>query len=295
MPSPGGYNSAREIFIAAWGVQLKQPRVVFPLPREHHTMEAAGQRLRKIRESLGLKYRQVEEASQRIAELHQNAEFAIFISRLSEIENKGLVPGIFRIYSLCVIYRIDYQEVLRWYNVDVSGLAADVTRIDLEGTHLFRFGPDGHGLVQVPLALDPGLDLRQTIYLSRMIQRWGVLPLALLNAMDLKNHRYGFIGTEDWFMFPLVPPGALVLIDETRRKVIHGGWNSEFERPIYFLETRQGYACGWCTQTASQMVLQPHPASDCTPLVFASTEIEVIGQVVGVAKRLDLRRRRTPL
>jgi len=42
--------------------------------------------------------------------------------------------------------------------------------------------------VQLPLATDAGIDLRKTTYLSRMIQRWGKLPLSLLNAVDLKNH-----------------------------------------------------------------------------------------------------------
>ena len=36
------------------------------------------------------------------------------------------------------------------------------------------------------------------------------------------------------------------MIDETQRKVVNSGWANEFDRPIYFLEHRQGYACGWC-------------------------------------------------
>ena len=72
----------------------------------------------------------------------------------------------------------------------------------------------------LPLALDPGIDLKRTTYLSRMIQRWGKLPLMLLNSMDLKGHRYAYIGTEDWRMHPLISPGSLVLIDETKRKIV---------------------------------------------------------------------------
>ena len=54
-----------------------------------------------------------------------------------------------------------------------------------------------------------------------MIQRWGKLPLMLLNSMDLKAHRYAYIGTEDWRMHPLLSPGSLVLIDETKRKILN--------------------------------------------------------------------------
>lgn len=256
-------------------------------------MEEAGQKLKRARERLNLRYRDVEEASVRIAERHRNDEFVIALSRLADIENKGTVPTLYRLYSLCAIYRLDIHEVLEWYGVDVSALPADAVSIEIERTHPIGFGTNGQGEVQIPLSLDPGLDVRRTTYLSRMIQRWGKLPLMLLNGLDLKNHRYGFIGTEDWSMYPLIQPGSFVLIDETRRKIVNSGWTHEFERPIYFLEHRRGYACSWCNLTETHLILQPHPASMCNPEVYAfPDEIEVIGQVTGVAMRLDQAKRR---
>ncbi len=256
-------------------------------------MEELGQKLRRARERLGLRYRDVEDASLRIAERQKNAEFAIGLSRLADIENKGTLPTIYRLYSLCAIYRLDLIEVLRWYGVDLARLPSDALSVNVERTHLIGFSPADHTEVEMPLGLDPGIDLSRTTYLSRMIQRWGKLPLAMLNGLDLKKHRYGFIGTDDWFMYPLLPPGSLVLVDETRSKVASGGWVSEFERPIYFLEHRQGYACSWCHLAETHLVLQPHPSSLCAAQVHNyPSEIDVIGQVVGVAMRLDLGRRR---
>jgi len=119
----------------------------------------------------------------------------------------------------------------------------------------------------------------------------------LLDALDLKDHRYGFIGTEDWFMYPLLQPGSLVMIDETKRKVVNSGWANEFDRPIYFLEHRQGYVCGWCNLTDDRLILQAHPASVCPPQVYSyPKDVDIIGQVTGVAMNLDqARRRRTRL
>jgi hypothetical protein len=126
-----------------------------------------------------------------------------------------------------------------------------------------------------------------------MIQRWGKLPLMLLDGLDLKTHRYAYIGTEDWSMYPLIQPGSLILIDETRRKIANQGWTNEFERPVYFFEHREGYACGWCNLNEAQLVLQPHPASMCSPEIYIyPDEIDVIGQVTGVAMRLDQAKRR---
>ena len=137
------------------------------------------------------------------------------------------------------------------------------------------------------------VNLRRTTYLTRMIQRWGKLPLFFLEKLRLKEHHYAFIGTDDFFMYPLLQPGTFVMIDETQRRVANTGWTSEFERPIYFLEHRQGYACGWCSLVGDHLILEPHPASGCTPKVYVyPQEIDVIGQVAGVAMRFDQGRRR---
>jgi hypothetical protein len=240
-----------------------------------------------------MRVRDVELASSKIAEKYHNDEFAVLINRVSEIENRGLVPNIFKLYSLCAIYRLNFHEVLEWYGISLAAMPADATFAEVPSTHLLNFPTNIHGEAILPLALDPGVDLRRTTYLSRMIQRWGKLPLMFLDALDLKDHRYAFIGTEDWFMFPLLQPGSLVVIDETRRKVLNSGWANEFDRPIYFLEHRQGYACGWCHLNDDRLIVQPHPASTCGPEVYGyPKDIDIIGQVTGVAMNLDQARRR---
>jgi len=256
-------------------------------------MEDAGEKLKRVRDRLSLTIRDVEEASRKIAGRHQNDEFVVGLSRLSEIENKGTVPTIYRLYSLCSIYRLDPLEVLEWYGVKVGELGADATAVEIDRTHTIGFGALNAGEVQFPLALDPGIDVRRTTFPSRLIQRWGKLPLSLLSGFDLKDHRYAFIGAEDWFMYPLIQPGSLVLIDESRRKVVNTGWTNEFERPIYYFEHRKGFACGCCTLNVAQLVLQPHPASMCFPEVYSYPEdIDILGQITGVAMRLDLGKRR---
>jgi len=49
--------------------------------------------------------RDVESASVQIAQKFDNEEFAIPPSRLSDIETKGIVPSIYRLYALAAIYR----------------------------------------------------------------------------------------------------------------------------------------------------------------------------------------------
>jgi len=130
-------------------------------------MVEAGQRLRRARERLNLKYRDVEQASQLIAERRGNTEFVIRISRLSDIENQGTVPSIYRLYSLCCIYRLDITEVLGWYNVPLESMAADASLIQIEKTHGISFNPDAGAEAMLPISLDPGIDLRRTFFCQR--------------------------------------------------------------------------------------------------------------------------------
>ena len=256
-------------------------------------IEEAGQKLKRIREQLGLKYRDVEEASSRIAAAHQNDEFLVSLSRLADIENKGTLPSIYKLYSLCAVYRRELSEVLSWYDVSLSLLASDAGLIEHPRTHMVRFRAHNGAEVQVPMALDPGIDLSKTVFLSRMIQQWGKLPLMLLGHKDIRNRLYGLIGSSDWSMFPIIAPGSLVVIDDSRRRIVASGWRSEFERPIYFLEHRAGYSCGWCYTKKDRLTVQPHPSSACEPESYAYPgEAEVIGQVTHVAMTLDPVQRR---
>src|SRR5512142_3213679 len=90
-------------------------------PKSGVAMEnVAGHRLRALREQLGLTLRDVEAASLRIAARHKSDDFAVTLSRLSDIETKHILPTIYRLHSLAVIYRRDIRELLSWYGVDVN-------------------------------------------------------------------------------------------------------------------------------------------------------------------------------
>jgi transcriptional regulator with XRE-family HTH domain len=92
-------------------------------------MKDAGYRLKTARLRLGLTFRAVERASDAIASAKQSPEYFLPISRLSDIENHAAQPTIYRIYSLCAIYKISFNEALRWYGVDLSQLSADAAAI----------------------------------------------------------------------------------------------------------------------------------------------------------------------
>ncbi len=252
-----------------------------------------GQQIKRIREKLLLKYRDVAEASQRIARVHDNPEFAIGLSRLADIENKGTIPSIYRLYSLGTIYGLEMSYLLAIFGVDVGQMSVDSVRLSFPQTREALFDPAGRIGVEVPLNDEIIADFRATSYMSRQLHRWGKLPIVLLQSFDLRKQRYAFIGTDDWSMHPMIRPGSFVQIDETKRSIKRDTWVHEYERPIYFLEHREGFRCGWCTISGQWIIVQSHPASAVAPEIYRYPgDVDVIGQVVGVAMRLDPEKRR---
>lgn len=247
---------------------------------------SAGRRLRDLREQMGLTLRDVELASTSLSESRGIDEFVINPSRLSDIETKGVIPSIYRLYVLSVLYRSDYAELLKWYGIDLGSTVTDFAICRPSKTHRLEI-VTARGTANVPVKLDPGFDIRRSADLGRMIESWGVLPLQYLGELAKKKYSYGYIGTEDLTMYPLILPGSFVQIDEERHKVEERKWRSELERPIYFVETRNGHICCWCSVRRGEIILQSHPLSPVPPRILKHPqEAEVVGQVIGVAMRL---------
>jgi transcriptional regulator with XRE-family HTH domain len=255
-------------------------------PDDRVAILAAGLNLRGLRERLGLTMREVESASARIAERHGNEEFGVSPSRLSDIETKGLVPSIFRLYSLAIVYRSDLREILAWYGIDLSLSAADLL-LNLPPKSHFAETLQGTAKVAIPTRLDPSFDPRRSANLSRIVEQWGSVPLGYLANLSQDKYMYGYVGSEDFTMYPLLPPGTFLQVDEARSKIEQALWRSELERPIYFVETRDGYTCCWCSLKGDDIVLHSHPLSPVPVRVLRHPrEAEVIGQVVGIALKL---------
>jgi hypothetical protein len=176
---------------------------------------------------------------------------------------------------------------MSWYGIDLADVAADSRMIQSRKSHRANGFAAGM-LVRMPTVMDPSFDIRRTSNFGRLVERWDIVPLAFLSQFENREYTYGFIGTEDFTMYPLLMPGTFVQVDESLNEVTPGPWRSELERPIYFVETRDGVVCCWCALNGDQLLLQPHSLSPVLPkLARHPRDAEVVGQVVGVAMRLD--------
>jgi transcriptional regulator with XRE-family HTH domain len=237
---------------------------------------------------LGITTRAVTEGSRKIAEAEGNPEYHISSAWLTQVENGQSVPSIFKLFSLSAIYRIKFSELLGLFGVDLEKISKYEMDVPLPQTHLTTLAVyDEERPVSFPVRFDPGFSVDRTNLLARMVEVWGEIPLSLIQHLDLRNRLYGYIGLEDRTLDPLVRPGSFVQIDPQVRKVQGFPWRTEFDRPIFFFELRDGYACSWCEVQGGQLLLVPHALSPVKIRRYAlGTEVRVVGQVTAVAMRI---------
>ena len=248
----------------------------------------AGERLKEIRSKLGITTRDVTDLSLKIAESEGNEEFQISNPWLTEIENSDAIPSIYKLFSLSVIYHLKFADLLQLFGVDVQKLAKRQIEMQLQHTHLMPVEVfDRERGISFPVRFDRGFEVTKTNLLSRMVEVWGEVPIPLIEHFDVRHSMYGFIGLDDLTLYPLLRPGSFVQIDQRIKKILPIKWRTELDRPIYFVEFRDGYACSWCELQDSQLILIPHPLSPCRTRQFKNgTEAEVVGRVTGVAMRV---------
>lgn len=247
-----------------------------------------GEKLKGVRARLGISTREVTEKSLVIAQVEKNDEYCVSNAWLTQIENTAATPSIYKLYSLSVIYHVKFADLLALFGVDLTKIPKHQMKIQLQNTHLTSIDPqDEDSNVTFPIRFDRGFTLNETSLVSRMVEMWGEIPVSLLQNLNLRHCLYGYIGLGDYMLYPLLRPGSFVQIDQTVRRVQRSNWRTEFDRPIYFFELRDGYACAWCDIQRNQLTLIPHPLSPSpTRHLVNGVDAEIIGQVTGVAMRL---------
>ena len=228
---------------------------------------SAGQELKRLRNRRNVTVREVEQASRRIADVKGDKRFCISNGWLAQLENGVSEPSICKLFSLSVIYRANFLDLVRVYNVDVDEREKYEPVADPYLTQLISQNGNGYAIAEAPLATN----------LAPMNAR------QLAGAEECAPHIiYGHVGLTDFAMYPMIRPAALLKIDTSQTKLIAAAWRNEYERPIYFIEQRDGYACGWCELQGNQLLIIPHHSSPASVRRFTyPREAEIVGRVVG--------------
>lgn len=252
-----------------------------------HAADRAGTRLKMLRLRLGLTTREVAEMSRRIAAEEGREEVAFSHARLVQVENGTSPPSVYKLFALSAIYGIAVTELLSFY-IDPDGSSRRHLDVHIARTHLIDTEVhDDQTHIELPISFKTAVSPDATNLISEIAKTWGHVPLAWLKQLNIRRSRYGLIGLSDYTMHPLLRPGSFVQIDETERPHKSARYATEFDRPIFFIETRSEYLCCWCEVRGQRLISIPHPLSPCSTREFAYPhDAQIIGRVTAVAARL---------
>jgi len=243
-----------------------------------------GQKLKALRTLRNISVREVELESRRIAEAKGDKRFRISNGWLAQLEKGISEASVRKLISLSVIYHVKLLDLIRLYDVDIDeiekyGPVANPYVSQLLSAEI----PDKSASVRLPQMLVPSLAARGTGLIPekmRMVQ----LSLADDGAAPTAD---GYLGLDDLTMYPMIWPGSFIWLDVAQNKLQPVAWHDEHERrPIYFIELRDGYACGWCELEGDQLLIIPHHLSPATIRRFTYPKAaEIVGRVIGFQTR----------
>ena len=228
----------------------------------------AGEKLKSLRNKRNITVRDVEQASRRIADVKGDKRFCISNGWLAQLENGASEPSIFKLFSLSVIYHTNFLDLVRLYNVDVDDKQKYEPVADPHLTQLIsNNGGNGHSVS----------DTQFSTHLIGAMSAWQLAG----GEEHAPGLIYAHLGSSDFTMYPMIRPGALLRIDTSQNKLIAGTWRNEYERPIFFIELREAYACGWCELQGDQLLIIPHYSSHQSVRRFKyPREAEILGRVI---------------
>ena len=236
----------------------------------------AGQTLKSLRNKRNITVREVEQASRRIADAKGDKRFCISNGWLAQLENGVSEPSICKLFSLSVIYHANFLDLVRLYNVDVDNKEQYEPVATPHLTQLISVTNNGNG---------HSASSNAHAQLST-----GLIPeLGAMNAQQLAGGQdpassiiYARLGSSEFTMYPMIRPGAVLKVDTSQNRLTTRTWRNEHERPIFFIELREAYTCGWCELQGNQLLVIPHPSSPASVRRFTyPREAEIAGRVIG--------------
>jgi transcriptional regulator with XRE-family HTH domain len=242
-------------------------------------MAGLGARLGALRQQWRLSLREVEERSRRIARDRGDLSYQVSASWLQRLESDEHELTVHKLIALAEIY-----------SVSTDRLIGSTSTVEAQSPSLDQLSSPNSTILLTEASLKSRTKhlLPTTPFPNHSPDQTTLLPVG--NASSRTPYRRGIIGKLDLTLDPMIAAGSTVQIDTSKREISSTKeWTHEFQRPIYFLMTREGYVCGWCEldKGGDWLTLIPHPLSPASSRRWKyRTEVENLGRVIALVIRL---------
>lgn len=245
---------------------------------------ALGKLILNAMKLLGLSYKDIVAASERLASVYNNPDMRVGKSTLGNIISGSIrQPGTAKLDSLRVILNLSRAEMdvaiglqpERRFNEQLEMMRARTHELPIDAVTRQR-------RVKLPILRDDA-DLEVTQMLP---SRWADVEVEYLGQFYPPHLAYVVVGEEDRNASPIAPPGSRLLVNKLLNEVRPAENVNFYERELYFVRTPRGFTCMYAELVpGDRIVLIPHPASGKVREEFRRDEVEIVGQVVGVLYR----------
>ena len=102
----------------------------------------------------------------------------------------------------------------------------------------------------------------------RLLTIWTEVPILLMLDVDWTQGPLVLIGQSDRMLWPLLPPGSLLQLDQNERTIADEQFG-EFERPVYLIEFRARFFCCHAQRRGDTLRMISHQESPERPSISA--------------------------
>src|SRR5215212_11428236 len=253
---------------------------------QRQTSAPLGKLIVNAMKLLGLGYKDIVAASERLSAVSHNPDMRIGKSTLGNIISGSIrQPGTAKLDSLRVILNFSRAEMdaaiglqpERRFNEQLEMMRARTHELPIDAVTRQR-------RVKLPILRDDA-DLEVTQLLP---SRWADVEVEYLGSFYPPHLAYVIVGDEDTNASPIAPPGSRLLVNKLLDKVQPAEGVSFHERELFYVLTPNGLTCVYVEYAPGEkIVLIPHPASGNVREEFHRDEVKIIGQVVGVLYRQE--------
>jgi hypothetical protein len=128
-----------------------------------------------------------------------------------------------------------------------------------------------------------------TSAMHRLLTIWTEVPMLLMLDLDWNRGPLVLVGQRDRMMWPLLPPGSLLQLDQNERTLAQGQWG-EFERPVYLIEFKGRFHCCHAQRRGETLRMISHQESLERPSISVPhQEVRVRGELTTIFRPLATR------
>jgi CheY-like chemotaxis protein len=246
-----------------------------------------GKLIRRAMKLLGFSYKNIVSESKRLAALNDNPDMAIGKSTLGNIISGSIrQPGTAKLDSLRIILHLSQAEIDAAIGLQPERRFAEQLQMSSNRTHEVTLDAvTRQRKISLPI-LKRDVSLNESQFLGGLVEHRIHIDVEYLGSFYPPYLRYVVVGEGDTYSSPVAPPGTRLLVTPLLTKVTSAENVSFHERELFYVLTPHGLTCSYLENSPSgRVVLVPHPLSGQVRQEFKSTEVTVIGQVVGLLFR----------